>query len=90
MMQVIQGTFREIPYWKLRGKFHSMGFRDQEVARAIGVSRDTMSLRMRGKYPWTSAEITAICEALDIPQGEIGEYFFPEVSTAKEMEDGNR
>ena len=29
----IRGTFRQIPYWKLRGRFHSCGFRDQEVAK---------------------------------------------------------
>ena len=28
----IRGTFKQIPYWKLRGRFHSCGYRDQEVA----------------------------------------------------------
>ena len=27
MMKVVQGTFQQIPYWKLRGRFHSCGFR---------------------------------------------------------------
>lgn len=84
MMKVVQGTFQQIPFWKLRGRFHSCGFRDQEIADAIGVGRDTMSKRMNGKQPWTSAEITAVCQALDIPQGEIGELFFPKVR--KEVE----
>lgn len=77
MMKVIQGSFRQIPYWKLRGRFHSCGFRDQEVAKYIGIGRDTMSGRMQGHNPWTSAEITAMCELLDIRQDEIGELFFP-------------
>lgn len=42
----IRGTFRQIPYWKLRGRFHSCGFRDQEIANAIGIGTDTMSKRM--------------------------------------------
>lgn len=68
---------RQIPYWKLRGRFHSCGYRDQEVAKYIGIGRDTMSGRMQGHNPWTSAEITAMCELLDIRQDEIGELFFP-------------
>ena len=79
MMKVVQGTFQQIPYWKLRGRFHSCGYRDQEVADYIGIGRDTMSARMNGKKPWTSAEIAAACDLLDIRQDEIGEYFFPAV-----------
>ncbi len=43
----IRGTFKQIPYWKLRGRFHSCGYRDQEVAEYIGIGRDTMSGRMQ-------------------------------------------
>ena len=75
----IRGTFKQIPYWKLRGRFHSCGFRDQEVAEYIGIGRDTMSGRMHG-----SAEIAAMCELLDIQQDEIGKFFFPEMSREDE------
>ena len=75
----IRGTFKQIPYWKRRGRFHSCGYRDQEVAEYIGIGRDTMSGRMQGLNPWTSTEITAMCELLGIRQNEIGEYFFPRV-----------
>lgn len=54
MMKVVQGTFRQIPYWKLRGRFHSCGYRDQEVAEHSGIGRYTMSARMNGHQPWTS------------------------------------
>lgn len=80
----IRGTFKQIPYWKLRGRFHSCGYRDQEVAEYIGIGRDTMSARMNGHQPWTSKEIAAICELLDIRQDEIGELFFPEVGKEDE------
>ena len=40
----IRGTFRQIPYWKLRGRFHSCGFRDQEIANAIGIGTDTIAI----------------------------------------------
>ena len=85
--QRLQGTFKQIPYWKLRGCFHSCGMRDKEVAQANGVVEGTLNRRMRGHAPWTSQEITSICELLDIPQEKIGEYFFPEVKSRKEIED---
>lgn len=47
------------------------------IAKYIGIGRDTMSGRMQGHNPWTSAEITAMCELLNIRQNEIGELFFP-------------
>ena len=84
MMKVVQGTFRQIPYWKLRGRFHSCGYRDQEVAEHSGIGRYTMSARMNGHKPWTSKEIAAMCELLDIRQDEIGELFFPEVGKEDE------
>ena len=80
----IRGTFKQIPYWKLRGRFHSCGYRDQEVAEHSGIGRYTMSARMNGHQPWTSAEIAAMCELLDIQQDEIGKFFFPEMSREDE------
>lgn len=79
MMKVVQGTFRQIPYWKLRGRFHSCGYRDQEVADYIGIDNSTLSKRMNGRQPWTSTEIESACELLGIQQDEIGKYFFPQV-----------
>lgn len=78
MMKVVQGTFRQIPYWKLRGWFHSCGYRDQEVAQAIGISPSTLSTKMQGHSAWTSCEIAAICELLEIQQKDIGKFFFPQ------------
>lgn len=73
----IRGSFKQIPYWKLRGYFRSCGYRDQEVAEAIGICYETLSARLNGHRPWTSKEIHDICEFLNIPQEKIGELFFP-------------
>ena len=81
----IEGTFTQIPYWKLRSRFHSCGFRDQEVAARVGISRDTISARMNGHKLWTSDEIAAICECLGIGREEIGEYFFPKVEKGESV-----
>ena len=65
------------PYHKLRVRFAEMEMRQGDVAQSAGMAKSTMTARMQGKQPWTSAEITAMCELLDIRQDEIGELFFP-------------
>ena len=42
----IRGTFRQIPYWKLRGRFHSVATAIRKWPSNIGIGRDTMSGRM--------------------------------------------
>ena len=59
----IRGTFKQIPYWKLRGRFHSCGYRDQEVAEYIGIGRDTMS-----SAHWMRVHRTAVLEQV-VPLG---------------------
>ena len=81
-MQVrVRGSFTQIPFWKLRARFRACGYFDGEVAAALGVSKNTLSARLRGTSPdgWTEKEICTICEMMDIPQEEIGTYFFPSV-----------
>lgn len=68
-----------IPYLKLSRLAEDQGFEQQELGVQIGVCKNTISKRFRGKVPWTSNEITAICKVLHIPQEKIGEYFFPTV-----------
>ena len=75
----IRGTFKQIPYWKLRGRFHSCRFRDQEIANAIGIGTDIMSKRMNGKQPWTSTRDRRNLQDARYPQDEIGELFLPTV-----------
>ena len=53
---------------------------DSEVAAAVGMQPQLLSRRMRGVAPWLSSEICKICAALDIPQSEVGFYFFPDVA----------
>ena len=47
------------PYHKLRVRFAEMEMRQGDVAQAAGMAKGTMTARMQGKQPWTSAEITA-------------------------------
>lgn len=77
----VRGSFTQIPFWKLRARFRACGYFDGEVAAVLGVSKNTLSARLRGTSPdgWTEKEICTICEMMEIPQEEIGAYFFPSV-----------
>ena len=78
-----RGSYHRIPYFALRGLFQIRGYRDQEVAQAIGISPSTLSTRMQGHSAWSSQEIEAICELLEIPQKDIGKFFFPQTQQQK-------
>lgn len=88
MQTALTGTFRQSPFWQLRALFRERGLLDSEVAAAVGMQPQLLSRRMRGVTPWLSSEICKICAALDIPQSDVGFYFFPEV--AKEEQHGQQ
>lgn len=64
------------PYHRLRVRFAEMEMRQGDVAQAAGMAKSTMTARMQGKQPWTSAEITRVAAVLNIPREQYGEYFF--------------
>ena len=88
-MTTTLGTYKQCPFWRLRAKFRECGMFDNEVAQATGIADPTLTRRMQGKRPWLSSEITAICKVLDIPQNQIGEFFFPDVEEEEEHEAQN-
>ena len=61
---------------KLLGKIRECGFTQERLAKAIGSTKTTLSAKLNNLYYFTSKEIYAICEVLNIPVSEIGEYFF--------------
>ena len=81
MAALVHGTFNQIPFWRLRARFRACGYYDGEVADALGISKNTLSARLRGVSAggWTEKEICMICRMMEIPQEEIGDYFFPSV-----------
>lgn len=64
------------PYHRLRVRFAEMEMRQGDVAQAAGMAKSTMTSRMKGYQPWTSAEITRVAAVLNIPREQIGEFFF--------------
>lgn len=57
---------------RIRGKYARIG----DFAKALGVSRGTLSLKLMGKSEWSRAEIEKAAELLDLTPDEIMRYFF--------------
>ena len=74
------------PFHKLRVRFAEMELKQNEIAKRAGMAPSTLTARMMGYQPWTSAEIIAVSKVLDIPTGEIGAFFF--VDAPKEYKKG--
>lgn len=80
MIEPRKHSFQQIPFWALRGKFREQGWYDNEIAEECGIGVGTMTTRMQGKSAWRADEISRLCEVLEIPQEEVGRYFFPDVA----------
>lgn len=63
-------------YSKLRGKIVEKYGNQANFASALGISENTLSLKMNNKVRFTTDDITTISRLLEIDAGEIGKYFF--------------
>lgn len=63
-------------YNKLRGRIIEKYKSQTAFVKAFGVSENTFSLKMNNKVRFSTDDITKITNMLDIPEIEIGEYFF--------------
>ncbi len=63
-------------YPKLRGRIYEKYGTMTAFAEALGIHRQSLSLKMTKKVGISNAEIIRWCELLDIQQEEIGAYFF--------------
>lgn len=61
---------------KLLGKIKELGFRQEDIAKQIGINKGTMNAKLNNKNAFTTGEMDSICRLLGIPKTEIGEYFF--------------
>ena len=61
---------------KLLGRIRECGFTQAELAKAIGMSKATLSSKLNNLFYFTAKEMYAIGEVLNIPTSEFGEYFF--------------
>lgn len=63
-------------YSKLLGRMRECGFTQEQVAKAIGINKGTLSTKLNNRYSFTQDEIIKICKLLNIPICEIGDYFY--------------
>lgn len=61
---------------KLLGRIRECGFTHEQLAKAIGITKATLSAKLNGHFYFLAKEMYAICDVLNIPISEIGEYFF--------------
>lgn len=63
---------------KLLGRIRECGFSQERLAKAIGMSKGSLSAKLNNLFYFTAKDIYLICEVLNIPKSEICDYFFAE------------
>ena len=76
------------PFHKLRVRFAECEMRQGDVAQAAGMAKSTMTARMKGYQPWTSAEITRVAAVLNIPRSRSESFSLNRLPRARRAHDG--
>lgn len=63
-------------YSKLLGRMKERGVTQEQLAKEIGITESTLNAKLNNKFNFKANEMDAICRVLDIPNDEIGAYFF--------------
>lgn len=63
-------------YPKLRGAIREKFGTQGAFAKAIGMSKATLSGKLTGKTEWTRQEIEDACNVLGVPIADALDYFF--------------
>ena len=63
-------------YSKLLGRMRECGFTQEQLAKAIGINKATLSVKLNNRFSFSQKEILDICKLLNIPICEISDYFY--------------
>lgn len=66
----------QFDFSKLLGRIKELGYTQESLAKEIGISEVTMSLKLNNKAFFTQPEMEKIRRTLLIPRDEMGAYFF--------------
>ena len=66
----------QFDFSKLLGRIKELGYTQESLAKEIGISEVTMSLKLNNKAFFTQPEMEKIRRTLLIPRYEMGAYFF--------------
>jgi hypothetical protein len=61
---------------KLKGRVREVYGTDAAFAQAMGISKAAMSMRLNNKCQWSVEDVRRAINLLNIPETEIGVYFF--------------
>ena len=68
----------EFDYSRLDGRIRERFKTQGNFAKAVGMSRTSLNLKLRNHVDFTGPQILRTCDVLDIPRKEISAYFFTE------------
>lgn len=68
-------------YSKLMGKMRERHLTQETLAEALGMSRQQMNNKLKGRSPFKQSDIKRTCALLDIPLEDVGAYFFTDAVT---------
>lgn len=63
-------------YSKLKGKIRESFDTQESFAKALGISRTSLSFKLNNHVDFTQTEIKKSCELLGVKKQEISDYFF--------------
>ena len=63
-------------YDALFNRMEEYRYNRSKLAEDASISRSSLSGKLNGHGPFTQTEIKRICALLDIPDEEVGKYFF--------------
>lgn len=65
-------------YSQLKRKIRNVFGTQDEFAKALGIGRVSLNLRLNNKAEFSQAEINKACDLLSLKRNEIPKYFFNE------------
>lgn len=71
------------PFKNLRMRMVQMDFCQEELSKASGIPKATLSQRINGNRPFDAYQISALCKVLDIPLDQIGMFFFEDTPKSR-------
>ena len=71
------------PFKNLRMRMVQLDYNQEELSKAAGITKATLSQRINGNRPFDAYQISALCKELEIKPEEIGRYFFEPTAKKK-------
>lgn len=71
------------PFKNLRMRMVQLDYNQEELGKAAGIPKATLSQRINGNRPFDAYQISALCKVLEIKPEEIGTFFFEDMTKSR-------